>query len=90
MLLKQFEQDDPYSLIGHGFPMPEGYDGAGEMARCFVGEYAMMGFSRYRILRLFRSPVYQGPHGVYQLRGEAYVLGLIEEVFGPEEQDSNA
>ena len=82
MLEKHFEDDDPYALVGQGFPCPEGFDAISEMARSFVEEYALLGFPPNQIFRLFTNPYYQGPHGVYVARGEAYVHGLVTEVFG--------
>lgn len=78
---KRFEEDDPYAFVGIGFPCPDDYDAAEQMARTFIEEYAMMGFSRERILALFRGRQFQGPNAVYRSRGEDYVRSLIEEVF---------
>lgn len=80
-LRKDFEEDDPYALVGQGFPCPEGYDSMGEMARTFIEEYALLGHSEAFVLGLFRNPRYQGPHGVLVARGEAYVRGLLSEVY---------
>lgn len=82
MLRKELEPDDPFAFIGQGFPNPEGYDSMGEMARCFIEEFAMLGYPASFVLRIFRNPFYQGPHGVYRARGEGYVLELIREVYG--------
>jgi len=79
-LEKHFEEDDPYAFVGVGFPCPDGFDAMEQMARTFIEEFAMMGFSNRLILELFRNPRYQGPHGVFQARGETYVRNLIEEV----------
>jgi hypothetical protein len=78
---KNFEHDDPYALVGQGFPCPAGFDSVGLMARSFVEEYAMIGFGPKHIMRLFKTPYYQGPHGVLAARGENYVQNLIQEVF---------
>jgi hypothetical protein len=53
-----------------------------EMAWCFVEEYARMGWSGERIMRLFRNPFYRGPHQVLRMKGEDFVRGLIETVDG--------
>lgn len=82
-LHKDFEEDDPYALVGQGFPCPDGYDSIGEMARTFVEEFAMLGHTRQFVMQLFKSPRYQGPHGVLMTRGEAYVQDLIADVYGP-------
>lgn len=78
---KAFEEDDPYELVAVEVPSPPGYDGPAEMARCFVEEFALIGFPPDRILRLFSSRAFAGSHAVYEERGEAFVRGLIDEVF---------
>ncbi len=80
MIPKSFEEDDPMEFVGVELPTPEGYDAFGEMARAFIGEFALMGFSRDQILQLFRNPFYQGPYAIYRSRGEEYVCGLLDEV----------
>lgn len=74
--------EDPFQAMAVCVESPSGYDGVAEMARCFVEEYAMMGWRRERILRLFRDPRYAGAHAVYDQRGEAFVTGLLDEVMG--------
>ena len=80
-LRKDFEEDDPYALVGQGFPCPEGYDSMEEMARTFIEEYALLGHSEEFVFGLFRNPRYQGPHEVLVARGEAYVRGLLSGVY---------
>lgn len=82
MKQKSLEPEDPYELVGVAVPVPEGYDALGEMARCFVEEFALMGWSGQRILGLFQSPFYQGPHAVYRTRGEGFGRELIGQVLG--------
>lgn len=48
-----------------------------EMARCFAEEFVRMGWSDEALAAIFRDPFYQGPHAVYQARGEEYVLRII-------------
>lgn len=81
MMSKSFEEDDPMEFVGVELPTPTGYDAFGEMARAFIVEYALMGFSRERILQLFRDPFYQGLHAVYRCRGEDYIRDLMDEIF---------
>lgn len=50
-----------------------------EMARCFIEEYVRMGCSRDEILRICRSPFYQGMHNILKFRGETFVKSLIDE-----------
>ena len=48
---KTAEPDDPLELVGMVVPVPPGYDSMAEMGRCFVEEFAFMGWDRRRILR---------------------------------------
>ncbi len=80
--MKPAKPEDPLELVGVAIPVPEGYDVLGEMARCFVEEFALMGWSADRILRMFKSPSFQGPYRIYQARGEEFVQELIGRVCG--------
>jgi hypothetical protein len=80
-----FDQDDPFELVG--MVMPEaGADTLTEMGRCFIEEYIRMGWDDESVLALFQSPFYQGPHLVYEKKGEEFIRRLISEVT----QDWNA
>ena len=48
------------------------------MAACFAEEFARMEFRFERILFLFQSPVYRGPHRAYRALGEDEVRRIIE------------
>ena len=78
---KPFEADDPLELIGVEVrgPFATEQDCLEEMGRTFVDEYARIGWNREQLLKLFRDPLYQGPHLIYQARGEAFVSQLIAE-----------
>jgi len=78
---KDFEPDDPFQPVAVALPTP-GYDGMEAMARCFVEEYALMGWPPERIYRLFTIPEFAGSYSVFQERGEAYVRSVIASVFG--------
>ncbi len=80
---KDFEEDDPYELVGVRFPLPEGVDADREVARCFVEEFALMGSSAAEVRRLFTDAHYRGSYDVAQRRGMGFVDELIAEVFGP-------
>ena len=80
---KEFEDDDPYELVGVRFPVPEGVDADRELARCFVEEFALMGSSPAEVRRLFADPHYTGSYDIAQRRGLQLVEELIAEVFGP-------
>ncbi len=73
---KQAEASDPLDLVGTVVP---GGD-LDLLARCFIEEYAAMGYGGAQILALFRDPVYVAIHPVYQSKGEEAVRRLIQEV----------
>ncbi|MCZ7525573.1 MAG: hypothetical protein M5U14_03790 [Acidimicrobiia bacterium] len=79
---KRVEGDDPYSIVGVRFPLPGGVDGDREAARCFVEEYALMGWSRDRVRRLFTTPFYAGTYDIGRRRGPDLVEDVLAEVFG--------
>jgi len=76
MTQKPFEEDDPLELVAVG-PFATEEDCLEDMARTFIDEYARLGWNRERLLALFRDPFYQGPHAIYQVKGEAFVQQLI-------------
>ncbi len=79
---KSAEPTDPYEAIAVAIPTP-GYDGTAAMARVFVEEFALMGWSRQRLERMFRIPRYVAAHRVYLERGPDFVASLIDDVLGP-------
>ena len=79
-MAKQLQPEDPFEMVAVAVSTTE--DTTDEMARTFVEEFALMGFTAERVMRLFRHPFYAGAHMVYERRGEAFVRGLIDEVFG--------
>ncbi len=79
--VKVSEATDPYEAIAVAVPTP-GHDGMAAMARVFVEEFAMLGWPRERIARMFRIPRYVGPHAVYRSRGPQFVETLLDEVLG--------
>ncbi len=80
--LKSAESTDPYTATAVRVPTP-GYDGLGAMARAFIEEFALLGWSRDRLERMFRLPRYVAAHAVYRERGPAFVTALIDDVLGP-------
>ncbi len=80
---KELEHDDPFELRGVVFPADE--DTSREMARCFIEEFALLGFGRGKVEQLFRSPAYHGTWTLAQEHGDAFVRQLLDEVFGEEE-----
>ena len=79
---KELEGSDPYEVTAARYPVDDPLEADRDMARCFIEEYALMGFTPGHVLRLFREPIYTGTHDVYRRRGEAFVVELIEGVFG--------
>ena len=80
--MKEHEAEDPLELVG--VQMKEGPDEQAleEMARCFIEEYARMGWSGERILKLFRNAFYRGPNQILRARGEEFVRERIEAITG--------
>lgn len=79
---KPLEPEDPLALVGVVLERGPDDGALTEMAWCFVEEYARMGWSGERIMRLFRNPFYRGPHQILRMKGEDFVRGLIETVDG--------
>ncbi len=82
MAMKRLEPEDPMALVGVRLQQGPNDQALVEMARCFVEEYARMGWSGERIMRLFRNPFYRGPHQILRVKGEEFVRGLIETFEG--------
>lgn len=80
--MKDLESNDPFELVGVGYPFGIAEETDRETARCIVEEYALTGFAAGEILALFASPRYALPHAIYLRRGRDFVTGLVAEVFG--------
>ena len=80
MAEKQFEQDDPFEMVGVALPQEMDDEALTEMACCFVEEFARMGYQGEKLMRLFRDPFYKGPHSVYRAKGESFVRALVDQV----------
>ena len=80
--MKEHEPEDPLELVG--VQMKEGPDEQAleEMARCFIEEYARMGWNGERILKLFRNSFYRGPNQILRAKGEEFVRERIETITG--------
>ncbi len=79
---KPFEPEDPMEIVGVALEEPMGEADLEEMARCFVEEYALLGWDAEHIFRLFRQPYFAGAHVCLQRLGETRVRALIAEVAG--------
>ena len=73
---KQAEPSDPLALVGTRVP---GGD-VDELLRCFIEEYAAMGFAAQEILEFFRQPQYAAIHPAYLRLGEEAVRATIAAV----------
>jgi hypothetical protein len=73
---KATEPTDPLELVETRVPQGD----SEYLARCFIEEYAAIGFDGGQILALFRRPEYVAVHAYYRLRGEEAVVRLIADV----------
>jgi hypothetical protein len=76
----EFEQEDPFALVGMVLPGEQDTAAFELMGRCFIEEFVRMGWSDPHMLLLFQDPFYRGPHAVYQAKGDAFVRQLIMQV----------
>ncbi|HLN61379.1 MAG TPA: hypothetical protein VK464_07455 [Symbiobacteriaceae bacterium] len=77
---------EPERLEMMGLSVPlESDERFADMARCFVEEFARLGYAAEGLLALFRNPFYRGPHMVYQRWGEERVRQLIEQTLDAQE-----
>lgn len=82
-MVKPFESGDPMELAGTLLPFTPDEEALAEMGRCFVEEFARMGWKGPAVLVVFRNPFYRGPHAVYRALGEDYVRALVEQIASP-------
>ena len=85
-LRKDLEADDPYAFVAVRFPVDPGVDPDEQMARCFIEEYALLGWPRERVRRLFDFETFSGTHDILRRRGPAFVDALVADVFGPQRE----
>lgn len=70
---------DPMTL--HGVIVEtENNNAMHDMARCFVEEYVRSGFDEERIMKLFLTRGYAGPHLAIQTLGEDAIHQIIQDV----------
>jgi hypothetical protein len=60
------------------------------MARGFAEEFAASGWDEERLLAMFRTPFYLGPHLALEQLGEARVREIVAEAVRPWTQWRNA
>lgn len=78
---KSYEPEDPFTFTAMGYPVEDQEEADRAMARCFIEEFALMGWPAERVRRLFRSGFFAGTHGIFERRGEAFVDALVAETF---------
>ncbi|GMU92609.1 MAG: hypothetical protein AMXMBFR4_16670 [Candidatus Hydrogenedentota bacterium] len=71
------EPDDPMQLTGVSFRAT--VEGAINAACAFTEELARTGMSEDAILRVFRTPHYRGPFGVYLTLGPFCINKIVHE-----------
>ncbi len=69
---------DPMTLNGVVFETNSDH-AMREMAACFIDEYLRLGFGCERIMKLFQTRSYAGPHMAYRSLGEDAIQKLIDE-----------
>lgn len=81
---KDLEDEDPFEFVACRFVSPPGHDADLEMARTFVEEFALMGYSRRKVRGLFETEFFSGTHDLLLRRGPEFVDAVLNEVFGDE------
>jgi hypothetical protein len=79
MAYKETEPDDPMELVG--VVLQANAEAMREMAYVFAEEFVRMGHDEERLLSLFKTPFYRGPHRAYRVLGEGSVRAIISECF---------
>ncbi|MBI2082176.1 MAG: hypothetical protein HYT76_01270 [Deltaproteobacteria bacterium] len=74
------DPEDPFEMVQQFIDVPADDRFYDQMARTFIEEYLMMGWSDEEIFSLFQEPFYRGTHDILQKKGEAFVKSLIHEV----------
>jgi hypothetical protein len=78
---KVFEPDDPLTFTAVGYRVEDQVEADRVMARCFIEEFALMGWPAERVRGLFRSGSFTGTHGILERQGETFVDALVAETF---------
>lgn len=68
---------DPMQLTGVGLEAPA--EGAESAAHAYAEDLARSGASEGRIMAVFESPEYRGPHGVYRALGREYIHEMVAD-----------
>ncbi len=78
---KRAEPDDPMALVCVAMPGgPEGEAAFAEMAEALAEEFFRIGYSKARVLKMFRTPFYRMTHAIWRAWGEERVRTLVETI----------
>ena len=75
---KEFDPEDPIEMIGIELPNQSEAE-LRDMALWFAEEFAREGWSKERLLKMFKDPFYQGPYLAWKQKGDEFVLSVIDE-----------
>jgi hypothetical protein len=78
--MKEFDLEDPFTLVGVGLAEDPDDEALTEMAWAVVEEYVRLGWTGDQIVRLFHNRFFQLAHQVLRVKGEAFVRELGEAV----------
>ena len=78
MPYREPDPEDPMQRVGVTIPV-EDDSSCREMAACFAEEYARQGWNRRRLLEMFSSAFYSGPHLAWLQLGEEAVTEIIDQ-----------
>ena len=84
---KVAEPEDPYTPTAVALSTP-GYDGTTAMARTFIEEFALMGWSHGQVRRMFENPRYVGTNQALRECGAEAIEQLITDVMGSEPKEA--
>ena len=73
------DPEDPMAIVGVSLPAPSEASFV-EMADCFIEEFARMGWSRARILEMFRTPQYVGAYSVWHAKGDDFLRARMDRM----------
>ncbi len=68
---------DPNMLVGVKLETP--VDTTLDMAYVFAEEFSRLGFSKKRLISVFKTPFYAGAHKAYQALGHKVIEQIVDE-----------
>jgi hypothetical protein len=75
------DMTDPFLLQGVEVPAEEGE--VEEMARAFAEDFACAGWDEARLVAMFQTPFYAGPHFAWRQLGDARIRAIVREALRP-------